>query len=102
MPKPGHRVSKLEERQSAILKKDKNNKNSKITACPTYSAPQAPSLYYIPTEGFSVAATPLSNPLPPQASQLLPTILVLKGGWERILTLTEWQNHKGMQRPMRI
>ncbi len=24
------------------------------------------------------------------------------GGWERILTLTEWQNHKGMQRPLRI
>jgi hypothetical protein len=24
------------------------------------------------------------------------------GGWERISTLTEWQNQKGMQRPMRI
>jgi hypothetical protein len=24
------------------------------------------------------------------------------GGWERILTLKERQNHKGMQRPLRI
>jgi hypothetical protein len=101
------KVSILERETICNLKnKNKNNENCKFTACPTYSAPPPPHrpLPYThrPTEGFSRSrnpGNPQAIPPPPQPSQLLPTYWV--GGWERILTLTEWQNHKGMQRPMR-